>query len=68
MHRARRRVVDHLERLLVVHGDQFDADMEHSCTYWLARLGNALYDFTVVLNDRSNDVRRVLRIGGRELG
>jgi UDP-2,3-diacylglucosamine pyrophosphatase LpxH len=48
------------ERLLVVHGDQFDADMAHACPGWIAWLGNALYDFTVVVNDRLNDVRRVL--------
>jgi UDP-2,3-diacylglucosamine pyrophosphatase LpxH len=48
------------KRLLVVHGDQFDADMTHSCPGWLAWLGNALYDFTVMLNDRVNDVRRVI--------
>ncbi len=48
------------ERLLVVHGDQFDVDMAHACPGWLAWLGNALYDFTVLVNDRLNDVRRVL--------
>ena len=48
------------ERLLVVHGDQFDADMVHSCPAWLAWLGNSLYDTTVAVNDRLNDVRRVL--------
>lgn len=48
------------ERLLVVHGDQFDAQMAHACPGWLAWIGNALYDFTVVVNDRLNDVRRVL--------
>ena len=48
------------ERLLVVHGDQFDADMAHSCPPWLAWLGNALYDTIVAVNDRLNDVRRVL--------
>ena len=48
------------ERLLVVHGDQFDGEMEHACARWKAWLGNALYDFTVMANDRVNDVRRVL--------
>jgi UDP-2,3-diacylglucosamine pyrophosphatase LpxH len=48
------------ERLLVIHGDQLDAEMSKTCAHWLAWLGNALYDFTVVVNDRLNDVRRVL--------
>jgi UDP-2,3-diacylglucosamine pyrophosphatase LpxH len=48
------------ERLLVVHGDQFDAELKHACPSWLAWLGNALYDGTVAVNDRLNDVRRVL--------
>jgi UDP-2,3-diacylglucosamine pyrophosphatase LpxH len=47
-------------RLLVVHGDQFDAEMAHSCSGGIAWLGNALYDFTIMVNDRLNDVRRVL--------
>jgi UDP-2,3-diacylglucosamine pyrophosphatase LpxH len=47
-------------RLLVVHGDQFDGEMAHSCSGFLAWLGNTLYDFTIVVNDRLNDVRRVL--------
>lgn len=48
------------KRLLVVHGDQFDSDMKQSCSGLIAWLGNALYDFTVMANDRLNDVRRVL--------
>ena len=48
------------ERLLVVHGDQFDSEMEHACPRWKAWLGNALYDFTVMANDRVNDVGRVM--------
>ncbi len=48
------------QRLLVVHGDQFDGEMTHSCSGWVAWLGNALYDLTIVINDRLNDVRRVL--------
>ena len=47
-------------RLLVVHGDQFDDAMAASCTGWLAWLGDALYDMTIVVNDRVNDIRRVL--------
>ena len=48
------------ERMLVVHGDQFDDQMEHACPRWKAWLGNALYDFTVMANDRLNDVGRVM--------
>jgi UDP-2,3-diacylglucosamine pyrophosphatase LpxH len=48
------------ERLLVVHGDQFDSEMEHACPRWKAWLGNTLYDFTVMANDRINDVGRVM--------
>lgn len=48
------------ERLLVVHGDQFDGQMAHACPRWMSWLGNALYDFTVVANDRLNDVGRVM--------
>jgi UDP-2,3-diacylglucosamine pyrophosphatase LpxH len=48
------------ERMLVVHGDQFDSHMEHACSRWKAWLGNALYDFTVMANDRLNDVGRVM--------
>jgi UDP-2,3-diacylglucosamine pyrophosphatase LpxH len=46
------------QRMLVVHGDQFD--MESACPRWKAWLGNALYDFIVMANDRVNDVGRVL--------
>jgi UDP-2,3-diacylglucosamine pyrophosphatase LpxH len=48
------------ERLLVVHGDQFDDEVAKSCAPWLAWLGNALYDVTVACNDRLNDVGRVM--------
>ena len=47
-------------RLLVVHGDQFDAEMSHSCSGFKAWLGNTLYDVTIAINDRLNDVRRVM--------
>jgi UDP-2,3-diacylglucosamine pyrophosphatase LpxH len=46
------------ERLLVLHGDQFDAALRRD---WLHRFGEALYDMTVVLNDRLNDLRRMCR-------
>ena len=48
------------ERLLVVHGDQFDNEMAHACPRWMSWLGNSLYDFTVMANDRLNDVGRVM--------
>ncbi len=48
------------ERLLVMHGDRFDGEMAHTCPGWMSWLGNALYDFTVVTNDRVNDLRRVM--------
>jgi UDP-2,3-diacylglucosamine pyrophosphatase LpxH len=48
------------ERLLVVHGDQFDDQMAHACPRWMSWLGEQLYDFTVMTNDRVNDVRRVM--------
>jgi UDP-2,3-diacylglucosamine pyrophosphatase LpxH len=47
------------ERLLVLHGDQFDAPTH--IAGWLHRLGEAVYDFTVVLNDYLNDLRRLSR-------
>ncbi|MGQ0836149.1 MAG: UDP-2,3-diacylglucosamine diphosphatase [Gammaproteobacteria bacterium] len=46
------------ERLLVLHGDQFDAHIAGGA--WLDRVGSAMYDLTVALNDRLNDVRRLL--------
>ena len=47
------------ERFLVLHGDQFDGAA--SVSGWLHRLGEAIYDFTIVLNDRVNDLRRLSR-------
>lgn len=43
-------------RLLVMHGDQFDAVM--GCAKWLAKLGSAAYGFTLTLNWLFNTVRR----------
>ncbi len=48
------------QRLLVVHGDQFDDEMTRHCSRGLSWLGNVLYDLTVAANDRLNDARRVL--------
>jgi UDP-2,3-diacylglucosamine pyrophosphatase LpxH len=46
------------ERLLVLHGDQFDGALP--CPGWLTRLGDALYTATIMLNHGVNDLRRVL--------
>jgi UDP-2,3-diacylglucosamine pyrophosphatase LpxH len=42
--------------LLVTHGDQFDTIIR--CARWLALLGDHAYDFSLVLNDGFNAVRR----------
>jgi len=42
-------------RLLVTHGDQFDRVI--SCARWLAFLGDAAYDYALMLNDVFNVVR-----------
>jgi UDP-2,3-diacylglucosamine pyrophosphatase LpxH len=46
------------ERLLVLHGDQFDGVV--SCPRWLTRLGDVLYELTVRVSDRVNNLRRGL--------
>ena len=46
------------ERLLVLHGDQFDGVV--GCSPWLTRLGDALYEVAVRLSDGVNNLRRVL--------
>ena len=46
------------ERLLVLHGDQFDGLVP--CPRWLTRLGDALHDATVMVSHRVNNVRRGL--------
>lgn len=38
------------ERLLVLHGDQFDGIV--NCAPWLTRLGDGMYELTVRLSDR----------------
>ncbi len=47
------------QRLLVMHGDQFDGMVP--CPGWLGRVGDALYYATVMMNDGINDLRRVFR-------
>jgi UDP-2,3-diacylglucosamine pyrophosphatase LpxH len=47
------------QRLLVLHGDQFDG--AGGVAGWLHRLGESIYDVTVVLNDYLNDLRRMSR-------
>jgi len=44
-------------RLLVMHGDEFDAVVK--CSPWLARLGSSAYDFTLRLNRWFNAARRL---------
>ena len=46
------------ERLLVLHGDQFDAAMV--CPRWLSRLGDLLHGVTLGVNHRVNNLRRAL--------
>src|SRR5215470_13571089 len=46
------------ERLLVLHGDQFDGVVP--CSRWLARLGDVLHGVVVGLNHKVNNVRRLL--------
>jgi UDP-2,3-diacylglucosamine pyrophosphatase LpxH len=46
------------QRLLVLHGDQFDGVV--NCSPWLTKVGDALYELTVRLSDRVNNVRRAL--------
>jgi UDP-2,3-diacylglucosamine pyrophosphatase LpxH len=46
------------QRLLVLHGDQFDHAV--SCPKWLNRLGDAMYTLTLSLNEHLNAARRML--------
>ena len=46
------------ERLLVLHGDQFDGAMV--CPRWLSRLGDLLHGVTLGVNHQVNNVRRAL--------
>jgi UDP-2,3-diacylglucosamine pyrophosphatase LpxH len=46
------------ERLLVLHGDQFDADLP--CSRWLTRVGDVLHGATVKLSHTVNNMRRAL--------
>jgi UDP-2,3-diacylglucosamine pyrophosphatase LpxH len=44
------------QRLLVLHGDEFDSVVK--CSPWLAKLGSTMYDFTLGLNRHVNVLRR----------
>ena len=44
------------ERLLVLHGDEFDSVVK--CSPWLAKLGSHAYDFSIEMNRHFNRVRR----------
>jgi UDP-2,3-diacylglucosamine pyrophosphatase LpxH len=46
------------KRLLITHGDQFDAVMSYA--KWLAHLGDTAYEFTLLLNRLLNFARRKL--------
>jgi UDP-2,3-diacylglucosamine pyrophosphatase LpxH len=46
------------ERLLVLHGDQFDEAMV--CPRWMSRLGDVLHGITLSVNHRVNNLRRAL--------
>ena len=46
------------QRLLVLHGDRFDGEMP--CARWLARVGDAMYEATVMLSHHLNNVRLAL--------
>jgi UDP-2,3-diacylglucosamine pyrophosphatase LpxH len=46
------------KRLLIIHGDQFDAVMGYA--KWLAHFGDAAYDFALWVNGHFNFVRRKL--------
>ncbi len=46
------------ERLLVMHGDQFDAAMV--CPGWLSSLGDLLHGLTLGVNHKVNNLRRTL--------
>ena len=46
------------QRLLVLHGDQFDGVL--TCPRWLTRLGDVLHGLTLGINDSVNNVRRAL--------
>ena len=51
------------QRLLVLHGDQFDHEV--SCPRWMYLLGDLLYEGTLLYNHRMNDLRRALGLGYR---
>lgn len=46
------------ERLLVLHGDQFDGVV--NCPAWLTRLGDALYEVNLAVSHTVNNLRRAL--------
>ncbi|MEJ0005528.1 MAG: UDP-2,3-diacylglucosamine diphosphatase [Steroidobacteraceae bacterium] len=45
------------ERYLVLHGDQFDEEVD--CPAWLYWVGDLLYEGTLLVNHRVNDLRRL---------
>jgi UDP-2,3-diacylglucosamine pyrophosphatase LpxH len=49
------------KRLLIIHGDEFDAVMDHA--KWLAKLGAVAYNFAIALNWVFNRFRRLFGFG-----
>ncbi len=47
------------ERLLVMHGDQFDGIVP--CSAWLNRLGDTMYDVVVMLSHSVNNLLRTMK-------
>ncbi len=45
-------------RLLVLHGDQLESAV--ACPGWLYKLGDAVYETTLAVNHRVNDLRRLI--------
>src|SRR5258706_2234410 len=58
VHRDYVHTTRHGQRMLVAHGDEFDAHVK--CSRWLAALGSGMYDVSLGLNRGLNRVRRAL--------
>jgi len=58
VHREYLHVTGQGQRMLVLHGDEFDASVK--CSRWLAALGSGMYDVTLGLNRGFNRIRRSL--------
>ena len=58
VHREYLHVTGQGQRMLVLHGDEFDGSVQ--CSRWLAALGSGMYDVTLGLNRGFNRIRRSL--------